>query len=230
MIRKADERGRTRLEWLDSRHSFSFADYYDPNHMGFSSLRVINDDRVAPGAGFPTHAHRDMEIITYVLSGTLEHRDSMGNGSIIRPGEVQRMSAGTGITHSEFNPSSDEALHLLQIWILPARQGLKPSYEQRPFNPDELRGRLRLVGSPERRDDAVTIHQDARMYAGILAAGASTEFEIARGRKVYLQVARGGVSVNAQALEEGDGASFEHERQLELRASTEAELLLFDLA
>ncbi|MGH8013554.1 MAG: pirin family protein [Candidatus Binataceae bacterium] len=230
MIRKADERGRTRLEWLDSRHSFSFADYFDPDHMGFSSLRVINDDRIAPGGGFPTHAHRDMEIITYVLSGTLQHRDSMGNGSIIRPGEVQRMSAGTGITHSEFNPSPDEALHLLQIWILPARQGLAPSYEQRPFNPDELRGHLRLVGSPEGRNDAVTIHQDAWMYAGTLADGATTPFDIEHGRKAYLQVARGGVTANGTALEEGDGATFEREQHLDFRASTEAELLLFELA
>ncbi|MGH7934657.1 MAG: pirin family protein [Candidatus Binataceae bacterium] len=229
-IRKADERGHTALGWLDSRHSFSFGDYYDRHEMGFSSLRVINDDRIGPRGGFPSHPHRDMEIVTYVLAGALEHRDSLGNGSIIRPGEVQRMSAGTGVIHSEYNPSATDPLHLLQIWITPRERGAAPGYEQKPFDDAELRGRLRLVGSPEGRDGSVTIHQDAWMYAGIIDHGGRTEFAMAPGRSLYLQMARGAVNLNGKALTDGDGARITNEPRLEISAASESEVLLFDLA
>jgi quercetin 2,3-dioxygenase len=222
-------RGRSRTGWLDSRHSFSFADYHDPAHMGFRALRVINEDRVVPGAGFPAHRHRDMDILTYVLSGALEHKDSLGNGAMIRPGEVQRMSAGTGITHSEFNPSPAEPVHFLQIWIIPDRAGLAPSYEQKPFSPEEHRGRLRLVAAPDGEDGAVTVHQDARLYVANLAAGEGIAHDIAPGRGVWLQLARGIVALNGTEMREGDGAAIEREPKIAIEADTDAELLLFDL-
>src|SRR5436190_521504 len=195
-VRLAEDRGRTAIDWLDSRHSFSFNDYYDPRHMGFRSLRVINDDRVAPAAGFGAHPHRDMEIITYVLSGALEHRDSLGSGEVLRPGEVQRMTAGTGIRHSEFNPSETEPVHLLQIWLLPERTGLTPGYEQKAYPEAERRGRWRLVASPDGRDGSVTVHQDAAMSVTILDAGQTVMYELARGRHAWVQVARGAVTLN----------------------------------
>jgi quercetin 2,3-dioxygenase len=223
-------RGASRTGWLDSRHTFSFADYRDPQHMGFRSLRVINEDRVIPGAGFPTHAHRDMDIISYVLEGTLEHKDSLGNGARIRPGDVQRMSAGTGITHSEFNPSTSEPVHFLQIWIIPDRTGLPPSYEQREFPIAERRGRLRLAAAPHGAAGAVTLHQDARLFIANLATGEQVAHAVERGRGVWLQVARGIIALNGIEMREGDGAAAENETALEIQAETDAEILLFDLA
>ena len=227
-LRKAADRGHANHGWLDSYHTFSFADYHDLRHMGFSVLRVINEDFVAPRQGFPTHPHRDMEIITYILEGALEHKDSLGTGSIIRPGEIQRMSAGTGIRHSEFNSSSNEAVHLLQIWILPNRQGVTPSYEQIRIEPAKLANRLRLVASPDGHDDSVTIHQDARVYAARLN-GTEVTHSLAFGRHAWLQVARGELTLNGQALTAGDGAGIENESRLTLAANDTAELLLFDL-
>ena len=224
-VRKARDRGHANHGWLDSWHSFSFADYHDPRHMGFSALRVINEDRVIPGEGFPTHPHRDMEIITYVLEGALEHQDSLGTGSVIRPGEVQRMSAGTGIRHSEFNHSKNEPVHFLQIWILPNVQGVKPSYEQKRI---ELDGKLRLVASADGRDGSVTIHQDARVYAARLN-GAEVSHALAPGRRSWVQVARGTAKVNGTTLHAGDGAGIESEADLRLAADGSAEVLLFDL-
>ncbi len=229
-FRDRSSRGATRTGWLDSRHSFSFGHYRDPAHMGFRALRVINEDRVAPGAGFPTHGHRDMEIVSYVLDGALEHKDSIGNGSIIRPGEVQRMSAGTGIRHSEYNPSPTEPVHFLQIWILPDRQGLAPGYEQRRFATAEKRGRFQLVGGPAGDDGAVTIHADARMYVASLMAGETVSHRIAPGRGVWLQLARGIVTLNDGELREGDGAAIEGEPEVVVAAEVDAEVLLFDLA
>src|SRR5215468_830538 len=226
-IRRAAARGQTRLPWLDSRHTFSFGEYHDPTHMGFRALRVINDDRVAPGGGFATHPHSDMEIITYVLDGALEHRDSLGNGSLIRPGEVQRMSAGTGIRHSEYNASQTEPVHLLQIWILPAQAGLQPSYEQREL-PAGASGGLALVGSPDARDGAVTVHQDVGVYAGRLARGDSVTHTLAPGRHAWVHVARGEASLNGRHLRGGDGAAVSKEAQLVVHAEGPAELLLFD--
>jgi quercetin 2,3-dioxygenase len=223
-------RGRSRTGWLDSRHSFSFADYHDPTQMGFRALRVINEDRVIPGAGFPSHRHRDMDILTYVLSGALEHKDSLGNGAVIRPGEVQRMSAGTGITHSEFNPSPTEPVHFLQIWIIPARAGLPPSYEQKAFPLDERRGQLRLVAAPDGPDGAVTLHENARLFVANLASGEHVAHDIAESRGVWLQVARGIIALNDTEMREGDGAAIESESRIEIQADTDAELLLFDLA
>jgi redox-sensitive bicupin YhaK (pirin superfamily) len=228
-IRPAGARGAAEHGWLSSRHSFSFADYHDPAHMGFASLRVINEDRVRPGKGFGTHGHRDMEIVSYVLSGALEHKDSMGNGSTIRPGEVQRMSAGTGVTHSEFNASDSEIVHFLQIWILPERHGLTPGYEQKPFPEDERRGRLRLVAARDGRDGALTIHQDVDLYAALLAPGDSVTHPLAAGRKAWLQVARGGVTLNGEALSKGDGAAIEDEATVTIAATGDAEILLFDM-
>jgi quercetin 2,3-dioxygenase len=228
-IRRADARGHSRLSWLDSRHSFSFGEYYDPAHMGFRALRVINDDRVAPGGGFGTHPHHDMEIVTYVLDGALQHRDSLGTGSVIRPGEVQRMSAGTGIRHSEFNASQSEPVHLLQIWILPSTTGLEPGYEQRLL-PPAAHGGLALVASPDGRDGSLTIHQDTRIYAAQLAAGARVTHGLAGGRHAWVHIARGNLQVNGQALHAGDGAAVSDEAQLALRADDAAEVLLFDLA
>ena len=229
-IRKAHERGHADHGWLDTWHTFSFADYYDPEQMGYSSLRVINDDRVAPGAGFPTHPHRDMEIITYVLSGALEHKDSMGNGTVIRPGEVQRMSAGTGIRHSEFNASPSEEVHLLQIWIMPDRGGITPSYEQKSFDAEEKLGKLRLVASPDGSDGSITIHQDAKLYAGLIDPEHPTEHALPPGRRAYLHVTRGSTSLNGLEMSAGDGARIEGETGLHLKSDSSAEILLFDLA
>ena len=223
-------RGRTQVGWLDSRHSFSFGGYHDPDHMGFRALRVINEDRVVPGAGFPTHGHREMEIISYVLEGGLSHKDSLGTGSVISPGEVQRMSAGTGITHSEYNPSPTQSVHFLQIWILPDRQGLPPGYEQRLFLSAEKQGRLRLVASQDGRQDSVTLHQDANLYVSHLGAADTVVHEIAVGRYAWLQVASGAVTLNGQEMLAGDGAAVSDETRLEIGADTGSEVLLFDLA
>ena len=229
LIRKSGERGLTRLDWLDSRHTFSFGEYYDPAAMRFSVLRVINDDVVAPGAGFPTHPHRDMEIITWVLSGALEHRDSLGNGSIIRPSDAQRMTAGTGIMHSEFNPSPDEPVRLLQIWILPDRQGLRPGYEQHNFTEADRRGRLCQIVSPDGAEGSITIHQDARVYASLLDAGAFIEQSLRPGRRAWLHIARGAVRANGTGLSEGDGAALEGEARIAIEGVEDSEVLLFDL-
>jgi redox-sensitive bicupin YhaK (pirin superfamily) len=229
-VRRADERGHAQHGWLDSYHSFSFADYYDPRFMGFRALRVINEDRVQPGQGFGTHPHREMEIITYVLDGALEHRDSLGTGSIIRPGEVQRMSAGTGVTHSEFNHSRTELVHLLQIWILPEEQGLPPSYEQRTFPEAERKDRLRLVASRDARGGSVKVHQDVDLYAAVVSSGAALEHTLRAGRHAWLQIASGRFSVNDQNLSAGDGAAFSNESAVKLAAREPAEILLFDLA
>ncbi|HUA34686.1 MAG TPA: pirin family protein [Candidatus Binataceae bacterium] len=228
-IRKAPERGRTHLDWLDSRHSFSFGDYHDPQQMGFRDLRVINDDRVAPAGGFATHGHRDMEIVTYVLDGELQHRDSLGNGSVIRPGEVQRMSAGTGIMHSEFNPSRDKPVHFLQIWILPEKAGLKPGYEQRSFDHDSSRGKFIELASRDAHGNELTVHQDVEISVATLAAGESVAKQIKPGRFGWLQVARGAVRLGDSRLGEGDGAAISDESGLELKALEPAELLFFDL-
>ncbi len=222
-------RGASRTGWLDSRHSFSFAQYRDPEHMGFRSLRVINEDRVVPGAGFPPHSHSDMEIISYVLEGALEHKDSLGNGTRIRPGDVQRMSAGTGVTHSEFNPSTTEPVHFLQIWIIPGERGLPPSYEQKAFPLEERSGQLRLVAAPGGESGAVTLHQDARLYIARLRPGEKVAHAIGRGRGIWIQVARGIIALNGIEMREGDGAAIEDETRVESQADTEAEILLFDL-
>jgi redox-sensitive bicupin YhaK (pirin superfamily) len=228
-IRKAAERGRARFGWLDSRHTFSFGHYYDPQHMGFGPLRVINEDRVEPARGFDTHPHRDMEIISYVLDGALEHKDSLGNGSIIRPGDVQRMSAGTGVLHSEFNASDSDPVHFLQIWILPERTGLDPGYEQKNFDTEERRGRLRLVGSPDGRDGSVTIHQEVDLYAALLDTDVQVEHELAEGRRGWVHVARGRVALNGTALGAGDGAAVHGPVTVSLADAKDAEILLFDM-
>ncbi len=231
--RPAAERGHFDMGWLDTWHTFSFGEYRDPDHMGFRTLRVINEDRVEPGQGFGMHPHRDMEIITYLLAGELEHKDSMGNGSRIRPGEVQRMSAGTGVLHSEFNPSPAERVHLLQIWILPEQRGITPEYEQRAFPAAERRGKLRLIAAHGGQDGAVTIHQDAAVYASLLAPGAAVEHALAPGRHAWIQVARGGVELNGVALGAGDGAAVSGEDRLRIAGgpgSAESEVLVFDLA
>ena len=228
--RPSAERGHVQHGWLDTYHTFSFDTYYDPAHTHFRALRVINEDRVAPGAGFPAHPHRDMEIITYVLEGALEHKDSLGNGSVIRPGDGQRMSAGTGIRHSEANASKTESVHLLQIWILPEKKGIEPGYEQKPFSPGEKRGRLRLIAAPDGRDGAVTVHQDVALYASVLAPGQQVEHRLAPGRHAWLQVARGAVTLNGTKLNQGDGAAVSEETALAIRAEKDAEILLFDLA
>lgn len=229
-VRKADERGHASWGWLDTHHTFSFADYYDRDHMGFRALRVINDDRVAAGAGFPTHPHRDMEIITYVLDGAVAHRDSMGTGSVIRAGEVQRMSAGTGVTHSEYNESKTAPLHLLQIWLVPERRGLPPSYEQKAFADEERSGKLRLVASPDGTDGSVTVHQDVKLYSTLLTPGQRVEHTLAPGRHAWIQVAKGAVTVNGQLLDTGDGAAISDETTLVLEGEQDANVLLFDLA
>jgi len=228
-VRRSNQRGRTKIDWLDSRHSFSFGDYYDPSAMGFSVLRVINEDRVVGGGGFPTHPHRDMEIVTWVLEGALEHRDSIGNGSVIRPGDAQRMSAGRGIRHSEFNASKHNPVHFLQIWLLPAAAGSDPGYEQRHFPEDSRRGQLRLVASADGADSSVVIHQDARMYDGLLQAGEGTVYNLAPLRRAYLQLARGNVQANGVSLGAGDGAAIENENRLALNAQSDSEVVLFDL-
>lgn len=229
-LRRSGERGRTKLDWLDSRHTFSFGEYHDPRNMGFRDLRVINDDRVSPGKGFGTHSHRDMEIITYVLEGSVEHKDSTGNQTIIRPGEVQRMSAGTGISHSEYNPSKTEPVHFLQIWILPEREYLPPSYEQRAFDLDKNPGRWILVAAKDGRDGAVTVHQDVALSVARLLPGQQASYRLKPGRHAWLHAARGSATLNAAALNEGDGAAVSEEEILEVRAVDEAEVLLFDLA
>lgn len=230
-LRPAQERGIANFGWLDSRHTFSFGNYYDPNHMGFATLRVINDDKISPGQGFGAHGHRNMEIVTYVLEGALEHKDSLGTGSVIRPGDVQRMSAGTGIMHSEFNASKTEPVHLLQIWLLPAKQGIEPGYEQKNFADDEKRNRLRLVGSRDGREDSITIHQDVDLYASSLEEGKTVSHALASGRVAWLQVARGAVQLNDQLLTAGDGAAISQEAAITLTGSSnDAEILLFDMA
>jgi redox-sensitive bicupin YhaK (pirin superfamily) len=228
--RKAEERGHFDHGWLNTYHTFSFADYYDRRYMGFGHLRVINQDQVHPGKGFPTHGHRDMEIISYVLDGALEHKDSMGNGSIIRPGDVQRMSAGSGVTHSEFNPSRSEIVHFLQIWILPEKRGLVPSYEQKHYSEDQKKGRLCLVASREGRDGSVKIHQDANLYAILLEPGQRIVHTIAPGRKIWLQVARGDALVNNRIVSQGDGIAATDESRLFIEGRSRPEVLLFDLA
>lgn len=229
-VRKAEERGVANFGWLDSRHSFSFGHYHDPQHMGFGPLRVINEDKVAPGAGFDTHAHADMEIISYVLEGGLEHKDSLGTGAVIRPGEVQRMSAGTGIRHSEFNASKTAPVHFLQIWILPEKRGIAPSYEQKAFAAEERAGGWRLVGARDGREGAVTIHQDVDLFATLLRTGQSAVFEPRQGRKLWLQVARGEGQLNDVTAKAGDGVAIEEEAALTLHADGNVEALLFDMA
>lgn len=229
-VRPAATRGRTSIDWLDSWHSFSFGDYHDPQWRGFRSLRVINDDRVAAGGGFDTHPHRDMEIITWVLSGSLEHRDSLGNGSVIRPGDMQRMTAGTGILHSEFNPSSTDAVHLLQIWLFPDRKGLTPGYEQRAFSPANLQNQLCLVASRDGRQGSVTIHQDADVFAAALDEGRTMRHELPVGRHGWVQVARGRVAVNGHELDTGDGVAISEEPVVEITGRQAAEIVMFDLA
>jgi redox-sensitive bicupin YhaK (pirin superfamily) len=229
-IRNANERGHVDHGWLDTYHTFSFADYYDPEHMGFRDLRVINEDRVQPGEGFPTHPHQNMEIITYVLEGALEHKDSMGNGSVIVPGEVQRMCAGTGITHSEFNHSRSELVHFLQIWILPEKDGAKPGYEQKFYPEDEKRGKWRLIASADGRDGSVTIHQDVNLYAALLEAGEEIVHVIPHNRHAWLQVAQGQVVVNRQKMSHGDGLAASREERVTVAADEAAEVLLFDLS
>jgi redox-sensitive bicupin YhaK (pirin superfamily) len=227
--RKASERGHADFGWLDSHHSFSFGQYYDPSHMGFGALRVINDDRVAGGGGFDTHGHKDMEILSYVLEGGLAHRDSLGSGSVIRPGDIQLMSAGTGIRHSEFNASQDDPVHFLQIWIIPEKQGLQPSYAEQHFPEAERRNRLRLIASSDGRDGSLKIRQDAAIHASVLEAGASLSHSLKPGRRYWLQVAGGGLAVNGHVLVEGDGLALVKEDNLAITAKTKSEFLLFDL-
>jgi quercetin 2,3-dioxygenase len=229
-VRKADERGHADHGWLDSRHTFSFADYHDPAHMGFRALRVINEDRVAPGQGFGQHAHRDMEILSYVLDGGLEHKDSMGTGAVIRPGDVQRMSAGTGVVHSEYNASRQVPVHFLQIWIIPDRRGLPPSYEQKTFSQVDKAGKLRLVASPDGADGSVTIHASAQLYAGAFGAGQSAEHPLAPGRHAWVHVVRGSARVNGTALTAGDAVALSEERTVRIEGIDAGEVLVFDLA
>jgi redox-sensitive bicupin YhaK (pirin superfamily) len=229
-VRKAGERGHFDHGWLNTYHTFSFADYYDPKQMGFRSLRVINDDRVQPGQGFGMHGHRDMEIVTYILDGALQHRDSMGNGSIIRAGELQRMTAGTGVRHSEFNPSDTEWVHLYQIWLLPERKGLEPGYEQLAVGEDEKRGRFRLVASPDGADGSLTIHQDARLYLASLLPGEEVAHPLRKGRAAWLQVLRGNVNILGNDLSVGDGVAVADEDAVAVQATAPSEVLLFDLA
>ncbi|MCM2289861.1 MAG: pirin family protein [Sulfuritalea sp.] len=228
-LRKAADRGVANFGWLDSRHTFSFGHYHDPQQVGFSDLLVINDDRVEPGMGFGTHPHRDMEIFSYVLEGALEHKDSMGTGSVIRPGEVQMMSAGSGITHSEFNPSREEGVHFLQIWIMPDRLRVVPRYQQKLFTAADKRGRLRLIISPEAEDGALGVYQDARVYAGLFDGAERAEFEVAAGRYAYVHVARGALRVNGVVMQAGDGARIRDAGTLAFEEGANAEVLLFDL-
>jgi redox-sensitive bicupin YhaK (pirin superfamily) len=228
--RPADERGSTRTDWLDSWHTFSFNRYYDPRHMGFRDLRVINEDFVAPARGFGAHSHSDMEIITYIVSGALEHKDSMGNTSVIRPGDAQRMSAGTGVTHSERNPSTDAPVHLLQIWILPEREGLPPGYEQRKFASEGARGGLRLIASRTGSGEAVKVHQDVEVYSAMLGEGEEVAYELRSGRHAWVQLIKGSLSLNEVELRAGDGAAASEEERLLIRAGEPSEFLLFDLA
>jgi len=229
-VRKTDERGHANHGWLDTHFTFSFADYYDPKHVHFRTLRVMNDDRVAGGGGFPMHPHRDMEIVTYVLEGALEHRDSMGNGSVIRPGDIQYMGAGTGVNHSEFNASETEPVHLYQIWMFPEKQGLTPTYGQKNFSDGEKRGKLRLLVSPDGRDGSLRVRQDNDLYATVLGAGETVKHELKPDRHAYVQVARGSVTLNGTKLHQGDGAAISNEKTVELTGVDNAEVLLFDLA
>src|SRR3984893_11113110 len=228
-IRRSNERGYADHGWLKSFHTFSFADYFDPRHVEFGPLRVINEDRVQAGAGFGTHAHRDMEIISYVLSGELAHKDSIGNGATIRPGDVQRMSAGSGVRHSEFNPNSSEPVHFLQIWIQPAERNIEPRYEEKRFAEEEKRGRLRLIVSPDRAEGSLLIHQDARVYAGLFTGNERADLKVARGRRIYLHVARGALTANGTALEAGDALRITDGAALALSSARDAEVLVFDL-
>ncbi len=228
-LRKAADRGHFDLGWLDTSHTFSFGEYHDPKHMGFRALRVINDDVIAPAQGFGTHGHRDMEILSWVAEGALEHKDSLGTGSVIRPGDLQRMSAGTGVRHSEFNPSRSERTRLLQIWLLPSRSGLEPSYEQKHFSLEDRTNRLRLIAAPEAKGDAVSVHQDAELWTAVLDPGRSVNHIFRAGRHGWLQVVRGELEANGQLLAQGDGIAMSDEKTLEVRAKTAAEFLLFDL-
>jgi redox-sensitive bicupin YhaK (pirin superfamily) len=229
-IRKAEDRGHANHGWLDSYHTFSFANYYDPNHMEFRALRVINEDRVSPGAGFGTHGHRDMEILTYVLEGALEHKDSIGTGSVIKPGDVQRMSAGTGIQHSEFNHSKTDSVHFLQIWLLPEKKGLPASYEQREFGLAQNPGKLHLVAARDGREGAITVHQDVDLYAAVLEPNQRVAYTLQAQRYAWVQVARGEITLNGLPLDKGDGAAISDETDIVIEARTDAEILLFDLA
>ncbi len=229
IVRKAKDRGHFDFGWLNTYHTFSFGDYYDPRHMRFRSLRVINEDSVAAGRGFPPHGHRDMEIITYILNGSLEHKDSMGTGSVIQRGDAQRMSAGTGVTHSEANPSADSPVHLLQIWIIPSEQDLRPEYEQKSFTDEEKRNQLRLIVSPDGSEGSVRIHQDARIYASLLDHGQEVVHELESGRGAWLQVAAGSVVLNETPLAQGDGAAISEETKIRIQASEPSEVVLFDL-
>lgn len=230
ILRPSEARGDADFGWLKSKHTFSFGSYFDPNHIGFGALRVINEDRVAPSAGFPTHPHKDMEIISYVVSGGLEHKDSIGTGSVIRPGELQRMSAGTGVRHSEYNASATDPVHFLQIWIIPEKDGLAPGYEQKAFAAEDRQNSLKLVGSRDGRDGSLVIHQDVNLYASLLAADKSLAFEIRPGRKVWLQLVKGALTVDGQALSAGDGLGLLDTGEITLTARENAEFLLFDLA
>ena len=229
-VRKSNERGHANHGWLDSHHTFSFADYYDPENMGFRALRVINEDRVQPAQGFGTHGHRDMEILSYVLEGGLAHKDSTGGGGVIKPGDVQRMSAGTGVMHSEYNASRTEPVHFLQIWLLPGRRGIAPGYEQKNFPAEQRQGQLRLIASPDAADGSVTIHQDARVYSTLLGKGQTVTHALAPGRHAWVQVARGQIRLGDVALSAGDGAAISDEKSVTLTGVEPAEVLLFDLA
>lgn len=229
-LRKSNDRGHADHGWLNTYHTFSFSSYQDPAHMGFRSLRVMNEDRIAAGTGFGTHAHRDMEIVSYVLDGALEHKDSMGNGEVLRPGEFQRITAGSGITHSEFNPAKDHPTHFYQIWLLPSSRGLTPSYEQKRFDDAELQNSLRLVASPNGELGSLTIHQDAQVYLSKIDAGQSVDFALPAGRYAWLQVLRGSVTLNGNAMETSDGAAVSEESTLTIKATTAAEIMLFNLA
>ena len=229
-IRPASERGHTLIDWLDSRHTFSFGGYFDPKHLGFRSLRVINDDRVRPGAGFPTHGHRDMEILSYVLEGGLEHKDSMGTGSVIRPGEIQLMRAGTGVMHSEYNHSKTDPVHFLQIWVVPGQRGLEPTYGQKTWDPQQARRGFHLLASGDGRDGSLHVNQDLDLYLSLLAPGDRRSQAVASGRHAWVHVARGAVTLNGHALEAGDGAALSEEPEVVLEACEDAEVLLFDLA
>ena len=230
ILRPAEQRGKANFGWLDSRHSFSFGHYYDPNHMGFGPLRVINEDKVSPGAGFDTHGHRDMEILSYVIDGALEHKDAIGTGSVIRPGDLQRMSAGSGIRHSEYNHSKNDPVHFLQIWIVPEAEGITPSYEQKAFPDAERRGTLRLLASRDGREGSVTIHRDADLYGSLLKSGEGASLKLRPNRTAWVQLVRGNVTANGEALRAGDGLGLVDEPSIDLVADDDAEILVFDLA
>ena len=229
-LRRSDERGRSSISWLDSRHSFSFGDYYDPDHESFGPLRVINEDWIKGGAGFPPHPHRDMEIVTYILGGAIAHKDSSGGGGTIRPGEIQRMSAGTGIVHAEFNASATETCHLLQIWIMPSKRGIQPGYEQKAIDPDSVHNRFARIAAPDPRENEVRLVQDAEIWATKLDAGVEAIHPLQSGRKVWLQVAKGEVKLGEETLHAGDAAAITDQNEIAVRSRTEAEVLLFDLA